>query len=77
MGAKKGQPCPTRGFGSPNMRISRARHLEICSRAGKTAHALGVAHEWDSKEAAAAGRLGGLASVLARRRRQAEKRRAS
>lgn len=32
----------------------------IAGKGGRAAHAKGTAHKWDSKEAAAAGRIGGL-----------------
>jgi len=32
---------------------------KIASKGGRAAHRKGSAHEWDSQEAAAAGRLGG------------------
>lgn len=40
-------------------------HKAICSKGGRTAHQLGVAHEFSSAEASAAGRRGGkkVASV--------------
>ena len=46
-----------RGFAS----MSLAKRRDIASRGGKAAHARGTAHEWDKKEAQAAGRRGGLA----------------
>ena len=46
-----------RGFAT----MSRERLLEICSKGGKAAHAYGVAHEFNSEEARAAGRKGGQA----------------
>ena len=42
--------------------ISKERLREICSKGGKAAHALGVAHKWTSEEAQAAGRKGGKLS---------------
>jgi len=60
-----------RGFAS----MDRAKQREIASKGGKTAHQKGVAHEWTSEEARAAGRKGGLASAdrkrLAREAREA------
>lgn len=38
------------------------RQRQIASQGGRAAHQQGVAHEWNSSEAAAAGRLGGQAS---------------
>lgn len=46
-----------RGFASMNPE----KQKEIASRGGRSAHKLGVAHEWNSKEASVAGRLGGKA----------------
>lgn len=43
------------GFAS----MSKDKQREIASKGGKAAHAQGTAHEWDSSEAAAAGRRGG------------------
>jgi hypothetical protein len=47
-----------RGFAAMNEEKQR----EIASKGGKAAHASGNAHEFDSEEARAAGRKGGLAS---------------
>lgn len=38
------------------------KRKQIASKGGRSAHAKGVAHTWDSKEAAAAGKRGGLIS---------------
>jgi hypothetical protein len=46
-----------RGFAS----MSAEKQREIASKGGRAAHEKGTAHEWDSKEAAAAGREGGRA----------------
>ncbi len=46
-----------RGFASMDKNKQRA----IASRGGRAAHAKGTAHEFNSREAAEAGRLGGLA----------------
>ena len=51
---------------SPNLRrgfaaLSPERRREIASMGGKTAHALGRAHQYTSEEAREAGRKGGLA----------------
>lgn len=42
--------------------MDREKQREICSKGGKAAHALGVAHEWNSEEAAEAGKIGGRVS---------------
>lgn len=47
-----------RGFAS----MDQEKQRRIASLGGKAAHASGNAHEFDSKEAAEAGRKGGLAS---------------
>ncbi len=47
-----------RGFAS----MDPEKQREIASQGGKSAHANGNAHEWDSDEARAAGREGGKAS---------------
>ena len=39
--------------------LSRVKRREIASRAGRTAHRRGTAHEWTSEEAREAGRKGG------------------
>lgn len=52
-----------RGFAS----MSAAKQREIASKGGKAAHAKGTAHEWNSDEARAAGRKGGLVSGARRR----------
>lgn len=44
-----------RGFAS----MSPEKQREIASKGGKAAHAMGMAHEFDSEEARRAGRLGG------------------
>jgi general stress protein YciG len=41
--------------------LTPERRREIAIRGGKAAHARGVAHQWTSAEASAAGRLGGIA----------------
>lgn len=43
------------GFAS----MSKEKQREIASKGGKAAHVAGTAHEWDSIEAAQAGRRGG------------------
>ena len=47
------------GFAS----MSKDKQREIASKGGKAAHAQGTAHEWDSSEAAAAGRRGGKSRI--------------
>ncbi len=50
----------TRGRGNQGFAsMSKAKQREIASKGGKAAHEQGTAHEWDSREAAAAGRRGG------------------
>lgn len=46
-----------RGFAS----MDSAKQRLIASKGGRAAHAKGTAHEFDSEEAAVAGRKGGLA----------------
>ena len=46
-----------RGFAS----MDQAKQREIASKGGRAAHAKGTAHEFDSGEARAAGRKGGMA----------------
>ena len=46
-----------RGFAS----MDQAKQKEIASKGGRAAHAKGTAHEFDSGEARAAGRKGGMA----------------
>ena len=46
-----------RGFAA----MDEEKQREIASKGGKAAHAKGTAHEFDSEEAAEAGRKGGLA----------------
>lgn len=50
-GSTRGQ----QGFAS----MTKEKQKEIASKGGKAAHAQGTAHEWDSEEAAVAGRRGG------------------
>lgn len=50
---KKGK----RGFAS----MSKEKQALIASKGGKSAHAKGTAHEWNSEEARKAGRKGGRA----------------
>jgi len=42
--------------------MSPERRQEIASMGGRAAHEKGTAHQWDSKEAAAAGSKGGKVS---------------
>jgi len=49
------------------------KQREIASKGGRTAHAIGAAHEWSTAEAREAGRKGGLARA---RRHHARGRRA-
>ena len=51
-----------RGFASMNADKQR----EIASKGGRTAHAVGRAHQWSSDEAREAGRKGGLATRFRR-----------
>ena len=55
-----------RGFAA----MSPERQREIASQGGRAAHQQGVAHEWSSDEARAAGKKGGQVSG---RRRMTEK----
>lgn len=49
------QPKQHRGFAA----MSPDKRREIASKGGRTAHEIGMAHQWDSDEARAAGRKGG------------------
>jgi general stress protein YciG len=51
-----------RGFAS----MDREQRREIASKGGRAAHAKGTAHEWNTEEARAAGRKGGLRSYARR-----------
>lgn len=51
------------------MPITPEQRRVNASNAGKAAHQQGVAHEWTSDEAQAAGRKGGRASAQSRRER--------
>lgn len=57
-----------RGFAA----MSAERQRTIASQGGKAAHELGVAHEWSSDEAKAAGKKGGQASGIKRRNGRSE-----
>lgn len=48
-------------------RMTPERRREVAAKGGRKAQASGLAHRWDSAEAREAGRLGGEASVRARR----------
>lgn len=51
-------PGKPRGFAA----MSPEKQREIASKGGRAAHEKGVAHQWDSSEAQAAGTLGGQKS---------------
>lgn len=55
---KREQQKSRRGFAA----MSPERQREIASQGGRAAHQQGVAHEWSSDEARAAGKKGGQAS---------------
>lgn len=52
-----------RGFAAMNPE----KQKEIASQGGRAAHQQGVAHEWNTEEARAAGQKGGKSSGSARR----------
>ena len=52
-----------RGFAG----MSAEKRREISSKGGKAAHEKGVAHEWDSADAAFAGSKGGKARAAKKR----------
>lgn len=52
-----GTSTKKRGFAN----MDPARHLEIASRGGKAAHKKGLAHEFTSEEASAAGKKSAIA----------------
>jgi general stress protein YciG len=56
-GSGNGNRKSARGFAS----MDQAKQKEIASKGGRAAHAKGTAHEFDSSEARAAGRKGGMA----------------
>lgn len=56
-----------RGFAS----LDKAKVRAIASKGGKAAHRKGVAHQWDSDEARAAGRRGGMKAAQRRAEQQA------
>jgi len=55
--SSNGSRKSARGFAS----MDQAKQKEIASKGGRAAHAKGTAHEFDSGEARAAGRKGGMA----------------
>ena len=55
--ASNGGRKSARGFAS----MDQSKQKEIASKGGRAAHAKGTAHEFDSNEARAAGRKGGMA----------------
>lgn len=57
-----------RGFAA----LSPEQRAEISRKGGRAAHEKGTAHQFDTEEARAAGRKGGIASHDALRRRKAE-----
>lgn len=63
------KPKQQRGFRCLPIAQVRA----IAGKGGKAAHDKGRAHEWDHVEASIAGRLGGLASAAAKKRRRGER----
>jgi general stress protein YciG len=63
-------PKSPRGFANMDQRLVR----EIARKGGRAAHAAGTAHEFTSEEARIAGRKGGQASRLKRRKRAEEHR---
>lgn len=56
-GSVNGSRKSARGFAS----MDQSKQKEIASKGGRAAHAKGTAHEFDSGEARAAGRKGGMA----------------
>lgn len=56
-GSGNGTRKSARGFAS----MDQSKQKEIASKGGRAAHAKGTAHEFDSSEARAAGRKGGMA----------------
>jgi general stress protein YciG len=57
-----------RGFAS----MDREKQRWIASKGGKAAHEKGTAHEWNTEEARAAGRKGGLRSYARRKKAASE-----
>lgn len=62
-----------RGFAAMQAAGRHETVIECARSGGQTAHARGVAHEWDSAEASAAGRKGGMASAAKRKARREAK----
>lgn len=60
----------TKGRGQGFASMDPAKRSEIASKGGKAAHAKGVAHQWTSETAKAAGIKGGNASRGGRGRQQ-------
>ena len=58
-----------RGFAG----MTPERRREISSKGGKAAHEKGVAHEWDSTDAAHAGSKGGMARAAKKRQTEPPK----
>lgn len=66
VGEKRTSMSETKGKqGFASMTPEKKR--DIASKGGKSAHALGVAHQWTSEEAQAAGRKGGTLSRRGRK----------
>jgi hypothetical protein len=63
------RPKSSRGFAGMDHRLVRV----IARMGGKAAHSAGTAHEFTSEEARIAGRLGGRASHVKRRKRIEER----
>jgi uncharacterized protein len=57
-----------RGFAA----MTPEKRREISSKGGKAAHEKGTAHEFDSEEARAAGRKGGMVAGMRRKRESKE-----
>jgi uncharacterized protein len=58
-----------RGFAS----MDPEKQRRLASKGGTAAHEKGRAHEWTSEEARAAGRKGGVASQIERKKQALEK----
>ena len=67
-GHDEARPKNSRGFAAMDRRLVRV----IARMGGKAAHSAGTAHEFTSEEARIAGRMGGHASHLKRRKRVEE-----
>ncbi len=57
-----------RGFAAMDASLQR----ELASRGGRASHAKGTGHEWDPNAARDAGKKGGIASGVSRRRKKQE-----